>query len=91
MGGAKWKLFSSPVIATLVLVVLVVGDLGECFIRGSLLLVLAGQEQKHGYIYKVLSFLLVMCPLLVESISPCNKGGVGILSMCHAFISLSAL
>ena len=51
-------------------------------------LVLAGQERKHGYI---LSFLLVMCPLLVESISPCNKGGVGILSMCHAFISLSAL
>ena len=27
IGGAKWKLFSSPVIATLVLV----GALGECF------------------------------------------------------------
>ena len=33
-------------------------------------LVLAGQEQKQGSIYKMSPFLLVICPLLVESISP---------------------
>ena len=34
-------------------------------------LVLAGQEREQGSIYsKISSFLLVTCPLLVESISP---------------------